>query len=179
VDQPSQPSPSKSSQTAIDRHDPLDGLVAHLVDLGIDELDSATPSLANRPEEKQFGLIDEASVVPAAVEPHHLESADSVVDKTIHDVQSSARNAADSDTLYPPLEKDLRADFKPPGEARDLGTVFVSPRQVEQQIEDRVNSVLGKRSGTLWPDSLEVCERIDGSQLAVSRGQSPSISKRH
>ena len=64
-------------------------------------------------------------------------------------------------------------------EPRDPSPVLVTTGQVEQEIEDCVDTLGRQRICAFRTDAFEFCQWVAGKQFSSVRGQPSSISKRH
>jgi hypothetical protein len=140
LDKPPQTPPSETSKPPINRHDPR-RLVTDLLDLWIDELERAAPCLPHLPVEIELGFVSESRVDPPVIEPNDLEVSATVIDQTIDDRHSASWYSAQSNSLDPPTEEHPRARLEALIEACDPGPVLVTTGQVEQEIEDCVDTL--------------------------------------
>ena len=116
---------------------------------------------------------------PTLVEPHDLEVSSLIVDQPVDDVHSPTGDPPYPDSYHSALEEYPRAGLDRSFQADDLGPVFIASREMEQQIEHRLDALCRQSLGAARADTFESRQWVVGAEGAVVRGQSGSISKRH
>jgi hypothetical protein len=130
LDETPQTPTSKPADPSINRHHAF-RFVADLLDLGVDELESAAALFTNLSIEVELGFIGYALVDPPLVEPHDLEVSPTVINHTVDYQQPAARDSPLSYSDDPPAEQYPRAWLETRVEVRETGPVLVATGQVQ------------------------------------------------